>query len=195
MFLCTDSGIDIEEASVQEGVDDFVRFFRQHATSMLTDGIRRGMNSAIGFDFSTQLMMDLILQQAVSGVVQHLTAQHASGTFNGVSHSVANSPTSANDLAQPRNTSGFDVRQNGDDFDSDSSETIQPSFIRQHQAAESGCLQQIQYQHSPHTQTLGETLAEDVQLDRLLPLGEDRDGKETAATAPLVWGDLWEEVE
>jgi hypothetical protein len=70
--LCTDLGNDTQQA----GLCDFIRYFRQHAPAILNDEIRSGITSTIDLGFREEYMLDLILPEAVTRVVQRLTTDH-----------------------------------------------------------------------------------------------------------------------
>ena len=148
---------------------------------MLTDEIRRGMNSSVDFDFSTHLMLDLILQEAVAGVVQHLAICHASGTLHDVSQL---EDTEASGPACLDTVSGFET-YNIISFESDSAATVEPSFLSQYPEMERNESQQLHNQPSPYLQTLGDTLADELGMNRILDLGDVEPRK--AGEVPSRW--------
>jgi hypothetical protein len=56
-----------------------MRYFRQHAPGMLNDEIRSGLTSTIDLGFREEYLLDLILQDAVTQVVQRLFTDHSFG--------------------------------------------------------------------------------------------------------------------
>jgi hypothetical protein len=70
---------DPENDTLQAGVSDFIRFFRRHAPAILRDEIRARITSTIdlGLGFQEGYLLDLILQEAVTRVVQTLTTDHS----------------------------------------------------------------------------------------------------------------------
>lgn len=70
---CADLGNDTQQA----GLSDFIRYFRQHAPAILNDEIRSGITSTIDLGFREEYLLDLILPEAVTRVVQLLTTNHS----------------------------------------------------------------------------------------------------------------------
>jgi hypothetical protein len=70
---------DPENDTLQAGVSDFIRFFRRHAPAILNDEIRARITSTIdlGLGFQEEYLLDLILHEAVTRVVQTLTTDHS----------------------------------------------------------------------------------------------------------------------
>lgn len=68
---------DLENDTLQAGVSDFIRFFRQHAPARLNNEIRAGITSTIDFGFHEEYLLDLLLQEAVTRVVQTLATDHS----------------------------------------------------------------------------------------------------------------------
>ena len=68
---------DPENDTLQAGVSDFIRFFRQHAPAILNDEIRARITSTIDLGFQEEYLLDLILHEAVTRVVQTLTTDHS----------------------------------------------------------------------------------------------------------------------
>ena len=68
----TDLHIDLGSDTIQDGVADFMHLFRQQAPAMLTDEIRSALDSSMDFDFREEYLLDLILHEAVTRVVQRL---------------------------------------------------------------------------------------------------------------------------
>jgi hypothetical protein len=69
----TNLHIDLGDDSLQNEVNDVARRFRQQAPGMLNDEIRSRLTSEMDFNFREEYLLDLILHEAVSSVVQHLT--------------------------------------------------------------------------------------------------------------------------
>jgi hypothetical protein len=68
-----DLHIHLGDDALQNEVNDVARRFRQQAPGMLNDEIRSRLISEMGFTFREGYLLDLILHEAVSSVVQHLT--------------------------------------------------------------------------------------------------------------------------
>jgi hypothetical protein len=66
-----DLHIDLGDDALQNEVNDVARRFRQHAPGMLNDEIRSRLISEMDFTFREGYLLDLILHEAVSSVVQH----------------------------------------------------------------------------------------------------------------------------
>ena len=69
----TDIHIDLGDDALQNEVNEVARRFRQQAPGMLNDEIRSRLISEMDFTFREGYLLDLILHEAVSSVVQHLT--------------------------------------------------------------------------------------------------------------------------
>jgi hypothetical protein len=65
--------IDLGDDALQDQVNDIARRFRQQAPAMLNEEIRSRLMSLMDFTFHEEYMLDLILHEAVSSVVRHLT--------------------------------------------------------------------------------------------------------------------------
>jgi hypothetical protein len=72
---------DPENDTLQAGVSDFIRFFRRHAPAILNDEIRARITSTIDLDlglgFREGYLLDHVLHEAVTRVVQTLTTDHS----------------------------------------------------------------------------------------------------------------------
>jgi hypothetical protein len=72
---------DPDNDTLQAGVSDFIRFFRRRAPGILNDEIRARITSTIdlnlGLGFREGYLLDLILHEAVTCVVQTLTTDHS----------------------------------------------------------------------------------------------------------------------
>jgi hypothetical protein len=68
---------DLGSDALQDEVNVVARLFRQQAPSMLNDEIRSRLSSSMNFTFQEEYLLDLILHEAVSSVVQYLTRNRA----------------------------------------------------------------------------------------------------------------------
>jgi hypothetical protein len=71
-------GADLGDPTVQDALNEPMRYFRQHAPAMLNDEIRNGLTSTIDINlgFRNEYLLDLIIEEAVNLVVQRLATDH-----------------------------------------------------------------------------------------------------------------------
>ena len=67
-----DLHIDLNNDALQNEVDDVAKRFRQQAPSMPNDEIRSRLISEMDFTFREECLLDIVLHEAVSSVVQTL---------------------------------------------------------------------------------------------------------------------------
>ena len=75
----TNLHIDLGDDALQAEVSDVLRRFRQQAPAMLNDEIRSRLISEMDFGVREEYLLDLILHEAVSSVVHHLTTSRGTG--------------------------------------------------------------------------------------------------------------------
>ena len=96
-----DLHIDLGDDALQNEVNDVARRFRQQAPGMLNDEIRSRLISEMDFTFREGYLLDLILHEAVSSVVQHLTTNRNASRGEQAAQPTMIVPESDEDLSPP----------------------------------------------------------------------------------------------
>lgn len=108
-----DRSVDLGDDTLQGGLNGFLRYFRQHAPAVLYGEIRSRMTSPTELGFQEDYLLDLILHEAVSQVVRHLSTHQSFSRRNETvpldggdvyletPSTVPDSPTSTPDLVLP----------------------------------------------------------------------------------------------